>query len=209
VLFALEAIGVIMPLENEMKTPKSFGKPLGVLNIGMSTIIFLYLGMGLLGYLTYGKDANGTITLNIPADEILAQVVKLSLALAIFVTYGLQCYVAVDITWNEYLGPKLEKNPRQVLWEYVTRTCLVLVTFLLAVAVPALDLFISLFGALCLSALGIAIPAAIETCTYWYTRDGSSFYLMVLKNVALMIFGIFGLIVGTYTSIRDIVKEFS
>jgi proton-coupled amino acid transporter len=26
VLFALEAIGVILPLENEMKTPKKFGK---------------------------------------------------------------------------------------------------------------------------------------------------------------------------------------
>lgn len=58
----------------------------------------------------------------------LAQVVKVMLALAIFVTYGLQCYVAVDIAWNEYLGVKFEQNKRQLFWEYFTRTGLVLVT---------------------------------------------------------------------------------
>ncbi|KAF2878965.1 hypothetical protein ILUMI_27204 [Ignelater luminosus] len=209
VLFSLEAIGVIMPLENEMKTPKAFGGPLGVLNIGMGTIVFLYLGMGLLGYLTYGHAVEGTITLNLPKEDVLAQVVKVSLALAIFITYGLQCYVAVDITWNGYLGPKLEKNSKKVLWEYVTRTVLVLITFGIAVLVPALDLFISLFGAFCLSALGIAIPAAIETCTYWYSRSGASFYIMLIKNLALIIFGICGLFAGTYSSLRDIIKEFS
>lgn len=53
---------------------------------------------------------------------------KISLALAIFVTYGLQCYVAVDITWNEYLAPKFEKNSRKVIWEYAVRTVIVLMT---------------------------------------------------------------------------------
>jgi solute carrier family 36 (proton-coupled amino acid transporter) len=33
VLFALEAIGVILPLENEMKTPKAFGNNLYVYTI--------------------------------------------------------------------------------------------------------------------------------------------------------------------------------
>lgn len=58
----------------------------------------------------------------------MAQVVKVMLALAIFVTYGLQCYVAVDIAWNEYLGVKFDQSKRQLFWEYFTRTCLVLVT---------------------------------------------------------------------------------
>lgn len=34
VLFALEAIGVILPLANEMKKPKKFGGSFGVLNKG-------------------------------------------------------------------------------------------------------------------------------------------------------------------------------
>lgn len=59
-----------MPLENEMKTPKSFGGKCGVLNFGMFVIISLYVGMGLLGYLAYGSAAEGSITLNIPKDQM-------------------------------------------------------------------------------------------------------------------------------------------
>lgn len=70
VLFSLEAIGVIMPLENEMKTPQSFGGPCGVLNQAMVFIIFLYVGMGFFGYQKYGDKSKGSITLNIPTDEM-------------------------------------------------------------------------------------------------------------------------------------------
>lgn len=69
VLFALEAIYVIMPLENEMKTPKAFGGSLGVLNKAMSIIVVLYVGMGVFGYLKYKQGALGSITLNLPDDE--------------------------------------------------------------------------------------------------------------------------------------------
>ncbi|KAK4872817.1 hypothetical protein RN001_014846 [Aquatica leii] len=209
VLFALEAVGVIMPLENEMKTPQSFGGTFGVLNIGLSVVLTLYLGMGLLGYLAYGALVEGSITLNLPDEDILAQILKVILALVIFITYTIQYYVAIDITWNQYLGPILEGKPMRAIWEYATRTVLVLITFVLAVSVPALDLFISLFGALCLSALGITIPAAVETSTYWYSRTGLSFYIMLVKNLFLIIFSVFGLVAGTYISIHDIIQEFS
>lgn len=59
-----------MPLENEMKTPKSFGGPVGVLNQAMVSIIFLYVGMGFFGYLKYGEGSLGSITLNIPQDDV-------------------------------------------------------------------------------------------------------------------------------------------
>lgn len=38
VLFALEAVGVVIALENNMKEPKSFGGYFGVLNIGMTIV---------------------------------------------------------------------------------------------------------------------------------------------------------------------------
>lgn len=85
--------------------------------------------------------------------------VKGLLAFGIFITHGLACYVAIDITWNDYIGKRFGNSPRKLLWEYTVRTLLVLVTFLLAVAIPNLELFISLFGAFCLSALGLAFPA--------------------------------------------------
>lgn len=59
-----------MPLENEMKTPKAFGGVFGILNIGMGTIIALYIGMGFLGYLSYGSEVESSITLNLEKDEM-------------------------------------------------------------------------------------------------------------------------------------------
>ena len=117
-----------MPLENEMKEPKTFGRPFGVLNIGMVSIICLYIGMGFFGYITYGEDVKGSITLSL-GDEPAAKVVQILLAIAIFFTHALQYYVAIDIFWNGYLVPKISKSGRKiVVWEYVTRTALVLIT---------------------------------------------------------------------------------
>lgn len=44
VLFSLEAIGMIMPLENEMRKPKDFVGVTGVLNRAFLVIVFLYIG---------------------------------------------------------------------------------------------------------------------------------------------------------------------
>ncbi|XP_047543601.1 proton-coupled amino acid transporter-like protein CG1139 [Vanessa atalanta] len=210
VLFALEAIGVIMPLENEMKTPKDFVGNCGVLNRAMISIIILYIGMGLFGYLKYGNAAKGSITLNLPSEtETLASVVQGLLAFAIFITHGLACYVAIDILWNEYIGVRLLNSNHRLLWEYVLRTLIVLVTFGLAAAVPQLDLFISLFGALCLSALGLAFPAFIQSCTYWYYVSDSERIRMIIKNAVVVLFGALGLVVGTWTSLDGIIVTFS
>lgn len=53
-----------------MKTPKSFGGSFGVLNKAMILIVFLYVGMGFFGYLNYGDDVEGSITLNLPKNEM-------------------------------------------------------------------------------------------------------------------------------------------
>lgn len=53
-----------------MKTPKSFGGKVGVLNQAMVMIVCLYVGMGLFGYLNYGEAALGSITLNLPPQEV-------------------------------------------------------------------------------------------------------------------------------------------
>lgn len=50
------------------------------------------------------------------------------LAFAIFITHGLACYVAIDITWREYLLKHFNESPRKLLYEYIVRTLLVLVT---------------------------------------------------------------------------------
>ncbi|KAJ8670665.1 hypothetical protein QAD02_001924 [Eretmocerus hayati] len=210
VLFALEAIGVIMPLENEMKKPKKFMSTFGVLHLGMALNIVLYVGMGLFGYLRFGKHVSGTITADLPHEELGARIVQISLAVAIFISHSLQCYVAIDISWNHYVQPKMKQTSAktQIFWEYAIRTFLVIITFLLAVSVPELELFISLFGALCLSMLGITFPALIQTCAFWKVKASRERFYLATKNTALILFGILGLVVGTTTSMQKILEKF-
>lgn len=208
VLFALEAIGVIMPLENEMKTPKAFMKPFGVLNVSMTIIVFMYAGLGFLGYLRYGKETDGSITLNLP-NEKLGIAVQILLAIAIFFTHPIQCYVAIDIMWNEYISQYLEKSRLKLLWEYITRTVIILITFSLAISIPELELFISLFGAFCLSGLGLAFPAIIHLCTFWKVLGPNKRKIMIAKDMCLVLIGVLGLVVGTYTSLLGIIAKLS
>lgn len=69
-IFAMEAIGVVMPLENQMSTPQNFVGICGVLNKGMSGVTLVYILLGFLGYLRYGELTKDNVTLNLPIDEL-------------------------------------------------------------------------------------------------------------------------------------------
>lgn len=79
---------------------------------------------------------------------------------------------------------------------------------LLAISVPELGLFISLFGALCLSVLGISFPSLMEICVLYPDKWGR-FNHVVIRNVLLIAIGLFALITGTNKSLTDIVKKFT
>jgi solute carrier family 36 (proton-coupled amino acid transporter) len=69
VIFAMEGIGVVMPVENAMKKPKNFLGYRSVLTVAMSVIVFLYATLGIFGYFRYGDVLRGSITLNLPIDD--------------------------------------------------------------------------------------------------------------------------------------------
>nr|BAN20779.1 amino acid transporter [Riptortus pedestris] len=207
VIFAMEAIGVVLPLENEMKNPKQFNSLFGVLNCAMLPITFLYTSLGLLGYLKYGDDVKGSITLSLPDDEKLAQSVRVMLSIAIFFTHALCITPATATVFEEYVKPRVSK--RLVLWEYITRVTLVLVAFVMAICVPYLDLFISLIGALCISMLGMLFPAIIQTCTFWHDYSGFSFTVFCLKNLTLALVAGYGLVFGVKITVEEMVLRFT
>lgn len=69
-LFALESVGVVISVESNMKTPKAYDGYFGVLNQSMTVIVVMYVVFGLCGYLRYGADCEGSITLNLPKKEL-------------------------------------------------------------------------------------------------------------------------------------------
>jgi len=201
----MEAIGVVMPLENSMTNPQHFIGICGVLNQGMSGVTMIYILLGFLGYVKYGEDTKDVITLNLPTEDLAAQSVKILVALAVFCTYGLQYYVCLEIVWNG-LKDRYSKNARFA--EYVVRTLLTIVAVLLAVAVPTCGPFIGLIGAFCFSLLGLLIPILIETVTYWDIGFGPCNW-MVFKNILVFIFGVLALVFGSHSAVLDIVKMYS
>lgn len=69
IIFAMEGIGTIMPVENSMLKPQFVGCP-GVLNFAMATVTMLFVAMGFIGYYSFGEDTAATITQNLPSDEM-------------------------------------------------------------------------------------------------------------------------------------------
>lgn len=60
----------MISLENNMQNPKKFNGWLGVLSIGIAIVTILYVIIGFFGYLKYGDAALGSVTLNIPQDQV-------------------------------------------------------------------------------------------------------------------------------------------
>ncbi|KAE9525457.1 hypothetical protein AGLY_014257 [Aphis glycines] len=200
-VFAMEAIGVVMPLENNMKTPRNFLGIFGVLNVGMGGVTMVYILLGFFGYLKYGEATKSSITLNLPIEDVAAQMAKICISLAVFCTYGLQFFVCLEIIWTK-IQENFEKST--MFHNYVLRTVLVTLSVLIAVAVPTIGPFIGLIGAFCFSLLGIVVPILIEFATYWNNVT----IWMTLRNVVLIIVGILALVFGTVNSVADIIAAY-
>lgn len=127
------------------------------------------------------------------------------IGIAVYCTFGLQFYVCLEICWDA-IKDKLEK--RQTLWNYLLRSVLVILSVVLAIAVPTISPFIGLIGAFCFSILGLLVPVVIEIITFWDVGFGKCNWI-IWKNILIFIFGIFALVFGTKDALREIAKIYS
>lgn len=126
------------------------------------------------------------------------------MAVAIFLSYGLQFYVPFNIVWP-MVKRHLSGEVAEFTGEYVTRTLLVILTFALAAAVPNLGAVISLVGAFSSSALALIFPPIIHLITFWPNKLGKYRWKM-WKDIAIIVFGVLGFLLGSYVSILNIIK---
>ena len=207
-IYAFEGIGVLLPLENKMRTPRAMRSWNGVLNTTISIMTCLYVSTGVLGYLRYGEDVEGAITLNLAVEESLAQVAIIMYTVAVFFTYAIQLYVPVEIILPEIKSRVPERFA--LLAEYILRYGLVLVSFTLAAIIPELDLFISLVGSVCLSTIALIAPSILHSVTYWNELSNNPTGRMRLGlNAFISFVGFAGFLAGGYTSLEEIITYFS
>ena len=116
-------------------------------------------------------------------------------------------YMLVAITCKYILG--LFVGP----WLQII--CMILIIIIvkiivgLAAAIPKIDLFISLIGAVSSSTLALIAPSIIHTIVFWEDFEGISGKLKIGRNIFLFVLGIVGMVAGTITSVTDIVTYFT
>ncbi|KAF5271069.1 hypothetical protein FQR65_LT00488 [Abscondita terminalis] len=200
-LYAFEGIGSELPLRNEMKNPKQFSRPFGVLNVGLTTVVVFFCLIGISTYLHYGNAILGSATLNLPKDESLALSVKIVIPLGVLLTFAIQFYIPISVIFP-YLRERFGPFNRPAVAECVFRVCFVLVIFALAAIIPYLELFISLVGALCSTSIALIIPPILELVT----KSSKITVWMIIKNVVIISMGLLGCVTGSYESIRLIIE---
>uniref|UniRef100_A0A023FGF1 Amino acid transporter transmembrane domain-containing protein n=1 Tax=Amblyomma cajennense TaxID=34607 RepID=A0A023FGF1_AMBCJ len=180
----------------------------------MVIVVCLYTAIGFFGYLKYGSHVLGSITLNFPPSP-LNEVIRIIFAISIFLSYALQMYVPVKIIWpaimRRFSLDQGKHSPRVVMFfEFLVRTALVTLTFVLAVAVPRLDLFIPLVGALASSSLALILPPLLELFTLWEGDQGKLMWTWLwAKNLFITMLGVLGFVTGTFVTITEIINTFS
>lgn len=202
----MEGIGSVMPVENTMDKPHQFlGKP-SILLIAMGFVTVLYTVIGLLGYIRFGDEIRGSITLNLPSEEWIALTGQVLIGLAILFTFGLQFFVPMDILLRK-IEHKMTRSRN--ISEILLRTGIMIVMGGIAIAIPDLEPFISLVGAVFFGSLGLLVPAIIETVFAQSNGGFGKYNWLLWKNVVLVVFSLIAIFAGAFVSIRDIVETYT
>ena len=186
-VYAFEGVGMVLPLESEMKDKEKFGK---VLALSMGVIALIFGAFGVLGYMAFGDETMDIITANLGAG-LVTSLVKLGLCINLFFTFPLMMNPVFEIVERRFW------SGMYCVW---LRWLLVLAVTLVALLVPNFADFLSLVGSSVCCALGFVLPAL--------------FYLMVFKdeigwkqqifNSGIVLLGVVLAVSGTWSSLSEI-----
>ena len=201
-------------IEASMKEPRRMGN---VMNLGYTAMTVLKLGIGVVAYLTFGPDTKPVVTLNLPHGFLLTMVNIVVLFLALS-SYTLPMFTAFSILEQEeeeegadnegekkgVVPSDSVKNKLGMTRRVFIRTCLVLVTLFMGIAVPHFSLVLSFIGCFTGCFLEIVFPCVFYCILRWEKIPR----VELCFNVGLVVFSLIFMGVGMYFSALDIVHAF-
>ena len=167
-IFTFEGVGLIIPIQESMRTPHKFPRVLAVV---MVIITALFLSIGALSYAAYGSSTKTVIILNLPQDDQLVNAVQFLYSLAILLSTPLQLFPAIRIMENEIFTRSGKHNPSIKWQKNVFRFCLVVICALIAWGGAGdLDKFVALVGSFACVPLVYVYPVSSGQPLASYSR---------------------------------------
>ncbi|KAI7858035.1 transmembrane amino acid transporter protein-domain-containing protein [Circinella umbellata] len=187
-VFTYEGVGLVIPITESMKDPQKFPK---VLSWTLFGITLLFLSIGSISYLAFGKEVQTVILLNLPATGTVDTIQGLY-ALAICLSIPLQLFPAIRIM-ETGLFTRSGKNNPVVKWQKNTfRFLTVLVCAGVAIAGSSdLDKFVSIIGSFC------CVPLCFLFPPLFHLKAVARTFRQRFIDIAIIIFG---LVCMTYTT---------
>lgn len=186
-VYAFEGVGMVLPLESEMRDKAKFGKVLG---LSMALISLMYGGFGVLGYFAFGDETKDIITTNL-GQGLLSCLVQIGLCINLFFTFPLMMNPVYEVLERRFC------EGRYSLW---LRWAGVLSVSLVALLVPNFADFLSLVGSSVCILLGFVLPSLFHLIVF---KDELSL-LGLASDGALIVMGICFAAYGTFSSIMEI-----
>ncbi|EPY52819.1 vacuolar amino acid efflux transporter Avt3 [Schizosaccharomyces cryophilus OY26] len=191
-IFTYEGICLILPIQEQMASPKNLPKLLtGV----MLAISLLFISIGFLSYAAFGSKVQTVVILNMPQSSFTV-VVQFLYAVAILLSTPLQLFPAIAII-EQGIFTRSGKRNRKVKWRKNTlRVFIVIFAILVSWAGSSrLDQFVSMVGSVCCIPLIYMYPPMLH-----YKACATTWKLRTL-DVAMWIIGFVSMIFTAYMTL--------
>lgn len=121
--------------------------------------------------------------------------------------YAIQFFVAIQIMLPTIKSSFKFAEDHPFLGEFIFRTVMVLITFVVAELVPNLGLLLSLIGSVCSTILALVLPPLMEFILL-SSEENKMGWFVIWKNSIILLISLFGFLTGGYESLSGIVKAF-
>ncbi|VDK48543.1 unnamed protein product [Anisakis simplex] len=158
----------ILPVENKLETPDDFLNNFGVLPTTMILCAVFMVAIGFYGYTAFGDKTQAAITMNVP-KEGLYSTINVFLMLQSMLGHSIAMYVILDMFFNGFRRKFAYRFPNcpKIVVDKGFRIFWVMVTFLMAVSVPHLEIMIPLVGVTSGTLCALIYPPIFEMITFW------------------------------------------
>ncbi|KAL2240418.1 vacuolar amino acid transporter 1 [Sesamum indicum] len=186
---------VFPTLYTSMRNQKKFSKVLLVCFVVCTTS---YASMAILGYMMFGSRVESQITLNLPTDKISSKVAIYTTLVNPLAKYALMVTPIITSLETRF------RSHRNKGISLLIRTCLVLSTIIVALAIPFFGYLMSLVGAFLSVTASIILPCL---CFLKISGIYGRFRLESISIWGIVLVGILVLVIGTYTALQEIFQH--